>query len=216
MNKNDDNVNYFYLREWQQKITYKGIPLFKYPADIITYQQIIYDTKPDVIVETGTCRGSSSLFFYDTMLLSGVKNPIVITSDINRRLFQAPQTNNIHCIIGSSLDRNTLNKIRSLINKDKSVMVSLDSDHTRNHVYQEMMAYHEFVTIGNYMVVEDTFLGAYGPFTQKSEERFQENTGKTPKHALEDFLKENNDFIVDKDRNKYFSMNPDGFLKKIK
>jgi cephalosporin hydroxylase len=218
MDINKYNVDYFYSREWERKITYKGIDLFKYPSDIVTYQQIIWDTKPEVILETGTCAGSSAIFFYDTMLSCGVKNPLVITSDINKRrrvemVKRPPYSEGVLLIEQSSLADYTINMIKPRI-ENKRVMVSLDSDHTESHVLNEINTYHSFVTPGNYLVVEDTFLGEFGPFNEPSEKRFQEKTGKTPKHAVQSFLKTNSDFTVDNSRDKVFTMNPGGWLRK--
>jgi len=206
------NRNYFHTKDWQN-VSYKGKKLFKYPSDLITYQEIIFDTKPEIIIETGTCRGASPLFFYDTMVANGIKKPLVITIDTKIYPNRDKCGGNIQYLKGSSLDVKILSFIEKTLN-NKSVMVSLDSDHIRDHVFAELNAYSKFVTSGNYLVVEDTFLGEYGVFTNTAEERFRPDTGKTPKDAVEDFLKINNKFTIDKSRNKILSMNPNGYLKR--
>lgn len=215
MDRRQVNNYYFHSYEWRDAITYKGIQLFKYPADMVTYQQIIYDTRPEVIIECGTARGASALFLLDSMKSVDISSPLVITIDPNSKVYQLGNIKGILKITGSSLDTEVIKQVEDNI-KDKSVMVSLDSDHIRDHVFQELNIYNNYVSIGNYLVVEDTFLGTFGPFTKSAERRFQEDTGKTPRHAMEDFLLKNNDFIVDTKRNKEITMNPNGWLKRIK
>lgn len=213
MNQRELNREYFYTYEWQN-VTYKGLALYKYPADLLTYQQIIYENKPNVIIETGTCKGGSALFFYDTMVSCGIENPLVITCDIRRsepkKLQDVP---GIVYIKGSSLENGTLKTIKYYL-KNKKVMVSLDSDHIKDHVLAELNIYNNFVTKDQYIVVEDTFLGEYGVFETEAEERFRPDKGQTPKDAVNIFLKNNKEFIIDKTRNKIISMNPNGYLKK--
>lgn len=215
INQNDINVNYFYTDEWKT-YTYKGYSIYKYPSDLLTYQQIIWDKRPDIIIETGTCKGGSSLFFLDTLKNCGkTTNPLVITIGLGALPNSVPETLGILKLVGSCLDPNTVEKIKPFL-LGKKVMVSLDSNHTKDHVLAELNIYKEFVSIGQYLVVEDTFLGYYGPFSGKEQEGFQESTGKTPKHAVEEFLETTDEFMVDKTRNKYISMNPNGYLLRVK
>lgn len=199
---------YFHTREWQ-KITYKGYPLYKFPADIVTYQQLIHDVKPEIIIETGTCEGGSSLYFYDTMILCGIKDPLVITVDI-KDINVTPEHPNIIKLLGSCLDEDIIKYIETNI-KDKKVLVSLDSDHSKNHVYNELNIYNKFVSLNSYIVVEDTFLGHYG---SPGNPRFTQEAEGTPKDAVDLFLKENNNFYIDTTYNKVISMNPNGYLRK--
>lgn len=211
MNQRELNREYFYSYEWKD-ITYKGHYLYKYPADLVTYQQIIAEVKPDVIIETGTCTGASALFMRDCMELVGL-NPQVVTCDIKSGRRTVPNTPGIKFIIGSSLEAQTVNQIKSFL-ENRKVMVSLDSDHVMNHVYQELNVYSKLVSVGQYIVVEDTFLGEYGVFTTEAEERFRPDTGKTPKDAVDLFIQSNKEFEIDKSRNKVISMNPNGYLKR--
>jgi cephalosporin hydroxylase len=213
ISQRDMNRSYFYTEEWKN-VYYNGINIFKYPSDIITYREIIFDTKPEVIIETGTCKGTSSLMLYDAMVSAGVENPLVVTVDIREHPGKTPRIPGIISLIGSSLNHSIVQKIERYT-KDKSVMVSLDSDHTKEHVLAEINIYNKFVTPGNYLIVEDTFLGEYGVFTSAPEKRFRPDTGGTPKDAVEEFLKGSTNFVIDKTRNKFISMNPNGALKRI-
>lgn len=206
------NRDYFYSEEWKT-LTYYGYPLYKYPADLVTYQQIIAEVKPEVIIETGTCTGASALFFRHCLNLAEIDNSLVITCDIKTGRRMVKDTPGIEFIVGSSIADSTVQRILSLIN-NRRVMVSLDSDHVMNHVLAELSIYKNIVSPGQYIVVEDTFLGEYGVFTSVAEERFRPDTGKTPKDAVDEFMKNNKDFILDKKRNKIISMNPNGYLKR--
>ena len=214
MNQNDANLNYFNTGEWKN-LTYKGFSIYKYPSDLLTYQNIIWKTKPDIIIETGTCTGASALFFLDTLKCCNIENPLVVTIGLGEIRNCVPETKGIKKIVGSCLAPAVIDQVTNLI-RNKSVLVSLDSDHTRDHVSAELEIYSSFVSPGQYIVVEDTFLGYYGPFLGAAERRFQENTGQTPKHAVEDFLTRNKDFIIDESCNKYISMTPNGFLRRLK
>lgn len=205
------NRNYYDTLEWRT-ITYKGIPVYKYPADLITYQQLIYDVMPDVIIETGSCTGGSALFFYDTMVSYGIKNPKVISIEkrININEVSPLEKENITFIEDSSLSMEVLNEIRESI-KNKKVLVSLDSDHIEDHVIKELNVYSTFVSLNSYIIVEDTFLGEYAPIGPHT--IFY--NGDNPKGAVDKFLSYNNKFIIDKKYEKVFSMNPKGYLKRI-
>lgn len=211
--KREINREYFYTYEWKN-IKYKGVPLYKYPSDLVTYQEIIFDTKPNVIIETGTCMGSSATFFLDTMIACKIENPKVISIERLPYIREAPDTLGITFLVGSSLEPNIFNTVQSLINKTDKIMVSLDSDHIEDHVLKELNLYSNLVSEGCYLVVEDTFLGEYGVFTTDDESRFRPDTGKTPKDAVDRFLFTNKNFVIDTNRNKLISMNPNGYLLK--
>ena len=93
------------------------------------------------------------------------------------------------------------------IQKEKKVMVVLDSDHPKNHVLQEMKIYGKFVSKGCYMIVEDTNVNGHPVLS---------DFGDGPMEAVTEFLENNEDFVIDKDREKFLlTFNPNGYLKKI-
>ena len=167
--------------------------------------EIIFEIKPDVIIECGTAKGGSALFLASMCDL--VKNGKVITIDI-KNIKGLPQHRRIKYLIGSSTSKEIIEKIKSLIRKNDKVMVVLDSNHTKPHVLNELRLYNKLVTKGNYLIVEDTQLNGHPVMTQ---------FGPGPMEAVESFLKGNKDFIVDKTKEKfYMTWNPNGYLKKIK
>jgi len=176
-----------------------GIDVIKYPNDLITYQEIIFKNKPDIIIETGTQTGGSALFFAHMLDIIGKGK--VVTVDIKD--FNPPKHPRITYIIGRATTKDTLDQIEKIV-KDKTCMVSLDSNHNRAHVKRELIKYGNFVTIGQYMVVEDTCLNRQKKITRHAE-------------ALKWFLKRTRRFVADPLEKKYkFSLNPGGWLRRVK
>lgn len=181
-----------------------GIKIFKNPLDLFVYQEIIFEVKPDVIVETGTAYGGSALFLASILdLLSKGK---VLTIEINRH--RMPQHKRIKYFYGSSTDPEIVRKIKSRIKKGDKVLVILDSDHKREHVLEEMQIYSKLVSVGSYLIVEDTNINGHP---------ILEDFGPGPYEAVQSFLKKNMTFKVDQSREKFLlTSDPKGFLKKIK
>ena len=182
-----------------------GAKVLKCPFDLWTYQEIIFETKPDIIIECGTADGGGTLFF--ASICSLINNGRVISVDYRPRE-NLPKHDRITYIEGSSVSDEVVHKIRNLINPEDKVMVVLDSDHVKGHVLQELHIYSRLVTVGNYLAVEDTNVNGH-PVVP--------DFGPGPMEAAEEFLSENKDFVADKSREKfYLTFNPDGYLKKIK
>ncbi|NUO78831.1 class I SAM-dependent methyltransferase [candidate division KSB1 bacterium] len=182
-----------------------GIPILKCPLDVWIYQEIIHETKPDVIIECGTYKGGSALFF--ASLFDYFKHGRVITIDIQADA-QRPQHDRITYLLGSSIAPEVVARARALLQPNENIMVVLDSDHSMSHVLQEMKIYSDLVPLGGYMIVEDTNVNGHPVAPQY---------GPGPMEAVQAFLRENDSFVVDKAREKFFmSFNPNGYLKKIK
>lgn len=183
-------------RTWMST-TWRGVQVAKPPTDLWMYQEIIFQNKPELIIETGTFAGGSARYFADLMHPWGGK---VVTVDTTAMGWAKKQDHPaIDFLVGSSLDPVTISKIRHLARAAGSVMVVLDSLHTKDHVLQEMKIYGPLVTSGQYMVVEDTV------------------TIGEPVEAIEEFLETNPEFEVDEGRDKFFlSFSLGGFLKKVK
>ena len=131
--------------------TWMGTPVVKFPTDLIRYAEIIYDKKPDVIIETGTYKGGSALFFAHMLDLLGKGE--VISMDIHDH--GPPKHPRITHMIGRSTGADVLDSVMKRV-EGKSVMVVLDSNHHRSHVKRELVRYKNIVTPGQYMVIEDT------------------------------------------------------------
>ena len=192
------NFTYVYrtsgYRTWRNTY-WLGKKSWKCPLDLWIYQEIIYDLKPDIIVESGTFKGGTALYLANICDL--VNKGIIITIDIVD-LEDRPKHNRIKYLTGSSTSNEITSKVKKELGNNDRVMVILDSNHSKNHVLNELRIYSKMVTKGSYLIIEDTNLDG-------------------PRKALKAFLKENKDFFTDKSKNKFFlTFNPKGFLKKVK
>ena len=186
-----------------------GVPVLKLPSDLWMYHEVIWETRPNLIVETGTARGGSALFFahlFDLMATDGR----VITVDITRPREGYPDHRRIRFETASSTDPNTVALIRSHISPTDKVMVILDSDHSATHVRQELELYSPVVTPGCYLVVEDTNVNGH-PVCRTH--------GPGPMEALAGFLagSSGRDFEADLTRDTKFGFTfyPHGWLRRI-
>ena len=201
------NGHYYYSKVWSDTY-WQGKHVFKAPSDLWIYQELLYETKPDVIIECGTFHGGSTLYYANLFDIMGTTGE-VITIDVDA-MPDMPVHKRITYLNGSSISQEILEKVKQLIKGKEKVMVILDSDHRRDHVIKELEAYHGFVTKGCYLVVEDSNLNGhpvYGGF----------GNGPGPMEALEEFLPNHPEFEIDKSKEKFFlTFNPKGYLKKIK
>ena len=145
-----------YLRANGGSPVWNGHQLVKWPEDILSYAEIIFENKPDFIVETGTWRGGSALFFANLLDIIGKGQVITIDTDQAKQSSKWPQHPRITYLKGNSTDNAIIAKVKEIIG-DKTCMVSLDSLHVRSHVKWELVKYSPLVTKGQYLVVEDAF-----------------------------------------------------------
>jgi cephalosporin hydroxylase len=182
--------------------TWMGTRAAKCPLDLWIYQELLWRTRPDVIVETGTFMGGSALFLASMCDLIGTGR--VITVDIEDRP-NRPSHPRISYLAGSSIDPEVLARVRSEIAVGETVMVVLDSDHTKEHVLAELHAYAPLVSPGNYLVAEDTAAARIVPPVPD----------EGPIEAVATFLADNHDFAVDEGCEKFLmSWHPGGYLKR--
>ncbi len=182
-----------------------GIPTQKCPLDMWIYQEIIFDAKPDLLIETGTAYGGSALFF--ATLMDAIGHGHVATVDV-LDVPGRPQHPRITYINGSSTSEDSLATLQRIAEGAGSVMVILDSDHSRDHVAKELLLYCDLVTPGNYLVVEDSNVNGH-PVNRTH--------GPGPMEALEEFLATNNDFYIDSQKERYMmTFNPKGYLRRAR
>lgn len=182
-----------------------GTPIWKLPLDMWVYQEILFELKPDKIIECGTNRGGSALFLAHLCDLIG--HGEIVTIDIES-FPEQPKHLRIQYLLGSSISESILNQVKSLIKPGERVLVILDSNHRRSHVIKELEMYSGLVTLGSYLIVEDTYLNGYPIYC---------SFGPGPMEAAREFLKTHKEFIADKTREKFFvTWNPNGFLKRVK
>lgn len=173
LEKQKEIARLFHDLDVWKSMWFLGIPIQKNPCDLWMMQQIIYETKPDVIVETGTFRGGSALFFAQALQGLGLADSRVVTVDIEDVCSEAATwpvwQKHVQFLHGSSLDAKVVQQIRQAC-RGKRVMVVLDSVHEKDHVLKELELYASLVSPGSYLIVEDTnsdgvpvFPGSVGP-----------------------------------------------------
>lgn len=204
------------LKQWliyhQKKIVFDqcrwmGARALKNPFDSWIYQEIIYEVKPDVIIEIGSNEGGSTLFLAHILDLIG--NGIVISIDIDRSKFSVKH-DRIRVITGDSSAPETVRAVKELCH-DRRTLIIHDGNHESDHVLKDLRAYEGLVTIGSYLIIEDGIVDFF-VLGDGMGQRFH-----GPFVATEIFLKENNNFVVDKSRERYLlTYNPKGFLKRIR
>jgi len=197
-----------------------GRPIIQLPTDIIALQELIWEVKPDLIIETGIAHGGSIIFSASMLeLLGGDRQVIGIDIDIRKHnraeIEKHPMFKRITMIEGSSTDDSVVAQVGKYVNSKNSVMVILDSCHTHEHVLKELEVYNKFVTEGSYIVVFDTSI-EFSP-----DESFTDRpwgVGNNPWTAVQEFLKCNDKFIIDKSiQDKLlFTSAIDGYLKRVK
>jgi cephalosporin hydroxylase len=181
-----------------------GIQTLKYPTDLWTYQEIISETLPEVIIETGTWHGGSALFL--AMVCDVIGHGRVVTIDVDQP-DPLPQHARIAYLHGSSTDPGILTRVRELTDQAQTVMVILDSDHGREHVLAELKAYSDLVTIGSYLIVEDTNVNGHP---------VHPGHGPGPSEAVSEFLSADSRYVVDRTRERFLiTANPNGFLRRV-
>lgn len=210
----DQNIitNFFKLLEKYEQQTIKtgkwlGISLIKFPTDIMVYQQILFETRPNIIIECGSAYGGSALFYANMFELMKIDGKILSIDIVNHK--KVPVVHDmISFLFGSSTDINMVENIKKMIKPTDRVMVVLDSDHKKDHVLKEMQLYSNLVTIGCYMVVEDGGVNGHPVYPKH---------GPGPYEAIDEFIKINNNYKIDYDRQyQYlFSCHPNGWLKRI-
>ncbi len=195
-----------------------GRPIIQFPQDIMAMQELVWQIKPDVIIETGIAHGGSLIFYASMLELIGKGTVIGIDIDIrahNRQAIEAhPMFKRIRLIQGSSTDPQTVEHIRRQYDPGAVVMVALDSNHTHEHVGKELAMYAPLVTKDSYLVVFDTVI------EDMPADAFKDRpwgVGNNPKTAVHEFLRNHPEFVIDKDleHKLLITVCPDGFLKRI-
>ena len=193
-------------------LTWLGIPTIQNPNDVWIIQEIIAEVKPDVIIETGTARGASAAIW--AMVQREVNaDGRVISIDIQdiaeREKLTPSLLAHIDFVVGSSVDPEVVSGVKKSV-QGKIVLVILDSAHNRAHVLNELKVYSPLVSVGSYVIVQDTNINGHPVINL-------EHPGPGPMEAVEDFLASTPNFQVDLSREKLmFTMHPRGYLKRLR
>ncbi len=236
---NEEIRNFFEQHIARTRYTYGfhclGRPIIQLPQDMIAIQELIWEIRPDLIIETGIAHGGSlvmsaamlSLLEYSDAVEAGTTlNPAapkrkVLGVDIdirqhNRDAIEAhPMSARIEMIQGSSIDPGIIAKVRNFAAGFDRVLVCLDSNHTHEHVLAELEGYAPLVTTGSYCVVFDTAV------EDLPKELFPDRPwgpGDNPKTAVREYLGSHPEFEIDKsiDQKLLLSVAPDGYLKRVR
>lgn len=205
-------------RKYSYNFTWLGRPIIQYPQDILAMQEIIWQVKPDLIIETGIAHGGSLILY--ASLLEIIGKGIVLGIDIDIRnhnrfeIEKHPMFRRIKMIQGSSISNDVVNQVADIVKENKVILVVLDSNHTHDHVLQELVLYSPFVSVNSYLVVFDTVIEDL-PSDLFSDRPWRK--GNNPKTAVWEFLKTNKQFEMDKtiENKLLITVAPDGFLKRV-
>lgn len=199
--------NLFYLSgaSWYNKTKWFGVNILKCPFDLWVYQEIVTEVKPDLIIETGTYFGGTTLFLANICDLLG--HGEILSIDIHHPK-NLPKHKRITYLKGSSVDGEIHRKIKAFAKGKKKILVILDSEHKEAHVSKEIEFFHKIVTPGSYLIVEDSNINGHPT---------DPGYGPGPHEAIEKFIRRNKNFKIDKSREYLMlTFNPDGFLKKLR
>jgi cephalosporin hydroxylase len=212
-NEASNKAQYSYNFSWM------GRPIIQYPQDMIAMQEIIWDIKPDLIIETGIAHGGSLIYYASLLELIGKGKVLGIDIDIREHnrmeIEKHPMYKRIEMIQGSSVAGETVDKVKAFAKDYTTIMVVLDSNHTHEHVLRELEYYSPLVSIGSYLVVFDTIVefmpDGYLPGRPWGK-------GDNPWSAAQEFLKAHPGFEIDRSvSNKLLiSVAPDGYLKRVR
>jgi len=225
---------YVVANRYTYNFRWLGRPIIQLPQDMIAVQELIWENKPDLIIETGIAHGGSLVMSASALALLDICDAIesgetidpriskrkVLGIDIdirshNRSAIEAhPMFSRIEMIEGSSIDAAIVDLVHQIAKGYNSVMVFLDSNHTHDHVLAELEAYAGLVTPGSYCIVFDTVID------DVASEMFPDRPwgpGNSPKSAAKEFLSSHPEFEVDKsiDHKLLISVAPDGYLKRV-
>jgi cephalosporin hydroxylase len=212
----------FYNESARHKYTYHfswmGRPIIQLPQDMMAMQEIIWRIKPDLVIECGIAHGGSVLYYASLLELQGHGEVLGIDRDIrahNREAIEAhPMSKRLNMIEGSSLDPEVAAKVRAAA-AGKKVIVVLDSNHTHEHVLEELRLYAPLVSLDSYCVVMDTVV------EDMPEDAFPDRPwgkGDNPKTAVWAYLKESQDFEIDAalENKLLITVAPDGYLRRVR
>ena len=204
--------------KYSYNFSWMGRPIIQYPQDIVAMQMLIWDLKPDLIIETGIAHGGSLILYASLLELIGKGEILGIDIDIRshnkEEIEKHSMFKRITLIEGSSVSHEVVSKVANKVKGKETILVLLDSNHTHEHVLQELQLYAPFVTKGSYMVCFDTIV-------EELPEGYLPNrawsVGDNPKTAVYEFLKTNKNYEIDRniDNAIQISVAPEGYLKRV-
>jgi cephalosporin hydroxylase len=234
LNARNAFFNESFAHKYPYNFEFLGRPIIQYPQDMVAMQELIWEVKPDLIIETGIAHGGSLIMSASMLALldmceaieSGtVMDPkkskrkvLGLDIDIRQHNWEAieahPMSSRIQMIQGSSISPEVIEQVKAVAKNYQRVLVCLDSNHTHDHVLAELEAYAPLTSIGSYCVVFDTIV------EDMPKAMFPDRPwgpGDNPKTAVWEYLKTHPEFEIDKsiDHKLVISVAPDGYLKRV-
>jgi len=211
--------------QYSYNFSWLGRPIIQYPQDMIAMQEIIWSVQPDLIIETGIAHGGSLIFSASMLELNaacgGPADAKVVGIDIdirahNRAAIEAhPMFRRISMIQGSSIAPEIVAQVKAHAEGRRRVLISLDSNHTHDHVLAELEAYAPLTSVGSYCVVFDTVVEDTPECCPSDRPWGKDNN---PKTAVWEYLKHHPEFEIDRqmDNKLLISVAPEGYLKRVR
>ena len=173
------------------------------PLDLMAIHDILWQCRPEILVETGTWKGGSALYY--ATLMDGLDYGQILTIDVNEWIGW-PQHPRIHYVPGSSVEARVVEIVRSITQHAARVMVILDADHTEAHVAEELRHYAPMVTVGQYLIVEDTNIHGHP---------IRGDLPAGPFEAVQAWLPAHPEFVLDRHMEPIVSHHPQGYLRRV-
>ncbi|MFA6970875.1 MAG: cephalosporin hydroxylase family protein [Gallionella sp.] len=224
-NRSRDWLEESMRKSYVYNFSWMGRPIIQNPIDIMAMQEIIWEVKPDLIIETGIAHGGSLIFSASMLELNaacgGPGNAEVLGIDIdirphNRKAIEEhPMSRRITMIEGSSIAPEIVAQVKAKAKEKKRILICMDSNHTHDHVFAELEAYAPLTSVGSYCVVFDTFVEDV-PADVFDNRPW--HPGNSPKTAVWEYLKTHPEFEIDKSIHQklLITVAPDGYLKRIR
>lgn len=206
---------HFHAYQWN----WLGLPIIQMTEDVMAAQELIWEIKPDVIVETGIAWGGSMVLYASILELIGkgsvIGVDVVLPQGNVDRIMAYPFSKRISMINGSSIDPSVADRVKAKIRPGQTVMLMLDSNHTHDHVLEELKLYAPLVTKGSYIIVSDTVVEDIPEQTHRPRPW---GHGNNPKTAVNEYLKTTDRFELDPYYNAKVLMTFDkgGYLRCVK
>jgi len=186
---------------WSMKYPYTfswlGRPVIQLPEDMIRVQEVLFNVQPDIIIETGVAHGGSLIFYASLCKALGKGRVVGIDIEIRPHNRSAIESHflfpYITLIEGSSTDSTIVERVESMVRSGETALVILDSNHTKQHVLNELEAYHQFVTSGSYIIATDGIMGDLHDVPRGSSQWLWDN----PTEAAREFQQAHPEFVLE-------------------
>lgn len=192
---------------WDQKhlysFTWMGRPIIQIPDDMVRLQEVIYQIKPDVVIETGIAHGGGLIFYASLLKAMGKGKVVGVDIEIRPHNRKAIEEHELYPLItmieGSSIEPSVVAHVKEFIPAGATTLIILDSDHTHDHVLAELRAYAPMVSIGSYIISTDGSMEMLrdSPRARKQYKKVDDWGWDNPKKAALDFVAENKDFRIE-------------------